>query len=120
MKLFLRMILIGLLTYFLSPFSPWWIIVIISLLTGLLLPGGVVNSFVSGFLGVSLVWMGYAWQLDTENASVFSGMILEIIPLGDTQILIVVVGLIGGFTGGVATVTGSLLRKRRKERPYDR
>lgn len=112
MKLFIRMILIGALAYFASLIFPWWIIVIIGFILGWAIPGGTINAFASGFLGVGLLWMGYAWKIDTNNDSVFSSVMLEIIPLGDTMLLIVTVGVIGGLCGGLATMSGSMLRRR--------
>lgn len=116
MKLFLRMILIAAISYFASFVLPWWIIVLAGALIGFLIPGGVLNSFISGFLGVGIVWTGYAWKLDAENDSVFSGVILEILPLGDNLTLILTVGVLGGICGGLGTITGSLLRKPAKKK----
>ena len=110
------MILIGILTYFLSAFLPWWILVIVSYVTGLIIPGAAFGSFISGFLGVGLVWMGYAWSLDANNESTFSNIILEIIPLGDSMILIAVTGAVGGLLGGFACMTGSLFRNTSKKK----
>lgn len=115
MKLFLRMILIGVLTYFLSAILPWWILVAISLIVGLVIPGGAFSAFVSGFLGVGITWMAYAWKLDTINQSNFSNLILEIIPLGDSVLLIAITGFLGGILAGFSCMTGSLLRKKSKK-----
>ena len=112
MKFFLRLILIGILTYFLSMIAPWWIIVIIGFLSGLLIPGTSLTVFISGFLGVGIVWMGYAWKLDSENESRFSKMIGEIFQVEDPIILIVIVGVIGGLCGSFSAMTGSLFRQK--------
>jgi len=111
MKFFLRLILIGILTYFLSIIAPWWIIVIIGFLGGLLIPGSSMTVFVSGFLGVGIIWMAYAWKLDAENESRFSNVILELLPVSDSTILIALLGVIGGLCGGLSSLTGALLRQ---------
>lgn len=111
MKLFLRLILIGTLTYFLSLIFPWWIIACIGAVCGWLIPGGVISTFISGFLGVGIVWMGHAWSLDAKNESVFTNTMLEVLPFGEPIVLIVVTGAIGGLVGGLAAVSGGLLRK---------
>ncbi len=110
MNFFLRLILISILSYFLSFIAPWWIIVVVGIIGGLLLPGSSLTVFVSGFLGVGMVWMGYAWMLDSANESHFSSMISEIFPINDPLLLIVFAGLIGGFCGGFSALTGSTLR----------
>ena len=111
MKFFLRLILIGVLTYFLSTVAPWWVIFIIGISCGLTIPGNSLTVFVSGFLGVGIVWMGYAWKLDSENESRFSSMIGEILTVGDPLLLIVIVGVVGGLCGGFSAMSGSLLRQ---------
>lgn len=116
MKLFLRLILIAGLTFLLSSFLPWWILTIVGFVVGWVVPGGLLSGFVSGFLGVAIVWMGYAWKLDTENNSVFSTKILEILPLGQPIILIATLGFVGGLCGGFATMTGALMRKPKKKK----
>lgn len=111
MKLFLRLILIGALTYFLSLFLPWWILVVVSFVVGWLIPGSGLNAFTSGFLGVGIVWMSYAWKLDVANNSLFSSKMLALLPVSDNVVLLALVGLIGGFCGGFAALTGSLIRQ---------
>ncbi|MCP4459550.1 MAG: hypothetical protein GY816_16235 [Cytophagales bacterium] len=111
MKFFLRLILIGILSYFLSMIAPWWIIVVIGFSCGLLIPGGSLRVFVSGFLGVGIVWLGQAWKLDSENESSFSNIILELFPISDSIVLIAFVGLLGGLCGGLSAMSGSLFRQ---------
>ena len=119
MKLFIRLFIIALLSYYLSMFMPWWIIGVIGFVVGLVLPGSSINAFISGFLGAGLVWMATAWKLDADNESAFSTIILEIIPLGDPITLIAATGLIGGLCGGLSTTTGSLFRQNRSKKQTD-
>ncbi len=116
MKLFFRLILIGVFTYFLSMFLPWWILVLVAFIVGWLIPGASFSSFTSGFLGVGFVWMGYAWHLDANNDSQFSTLMTSILPVGDNIILLVIVGLVGGLCGGFATMTGALLRSSKPKK----
>lgn len=111
MKLFLRIILIGALTYLLSLYFPWWIIAVVGLGVGLLIPGGSLSTFISGFLGVGIIWMGHAWSLDAKNDSQFTTIMLKVLGFTDDPIVLVaLVGLVGGLVGGFATMTGSLFR----------
>ncbi len=122
MKLFLRLILIGTLTYFLSPLSVWWITICITFVIGYLSPSSALNSFVSGFLGVGLVWMGCAWNLNNHNESVFAMKIATIMQIGDPIFLVYATGLIGGLTGGFSTLSGTyfnqLFIKKKVQRKY--
>lgn len=117
MKLFLRLILIAVLTYFFSLIFPWWIIVILGLGVGLLIPGGSLSTFISGFVGVGIIWMGHAWNLDAINESKFTLTMLEVLGMFDDPIvLIAFTGFIGGLVGGFATMTGSLFRAQPKKK----
>jgi hypothetical protein len=115
MKLFVRIILIGGLTYFLSFYFPWWIVTVVAFAVGALIPGGGLNVFISGFLGAGIVWLGYAWKLDEANNSSFSSTIVQLFPIPQDPIFLVVVsGLAGALCGGLGALTGSLLRKPKK------
>ena len=122
MKLVLRILLIGIITYFLSPYFEWWTGMAAALLVCFFLPSSFFNAFIAGFLGVGLVWMGLAWALDTDNNSVFSGIIVQFFPLEDPLFLILGTGLVGGLSGGMAGTTGtsfrSLIKKKKREGYY--
>ena len=108
MKLIIRIIAIGALTYFVSPFFSWWIAMVISFLICFMIPSSGLIAFIAGFLGVGLVWLGGAWHMDVENAGSFSAKVEEVMKIGD---LILIAGAIGGIAGGFAAMTGSSFRK---------
>ncbi len=124
MKLIIRIILIGALTYLLSPFLTWWTGMGAAFLICALMPSTLLNAFVAGFLGVGLVWFGQAWVLDVANNSQFTEVIIELlqVPLIDEPFLLVLAtGLIGGLSGGFAGTSGASLRyvsKKKKPQGY--
>ncbi|MEM6735810.1 MAG: hypothetical protein AAGC64_03420 [Bacteroidota bacterium] len=111
MKLIIRIIAIGVLTYFLSSLSAWWISMVISFFVCFTFPSSGLNAFIAGFLGVGLTWMGYSWILDTQNELVFSSKIAAIMQVGDPLILVLAAGIIGGFVSGFSALTGTCFRK---------
>ncbi|SNS83607.1 hypothetical protein SAMN05421640_1446 [Ekhidna lutea] len=111
MKLIIRLIVIGALTYFLSPFTMWWVVMLIAFLVCYVSPSSGLNAFVAGFLGVGLVWMGHAWNLDVQNDSAFSSITAEIMQIGDPILLVFATGLIGGLAGGFAALSGTTFRQ---------
>ena len=111
MKLIIRIIAIGVLTYFLSHFGSWWICMAASFVVCFLLPSSGLNAFIAGFLGVGLVWLGHAWNLDVQNASLFSNKVAEVMQMGEPLILIIISGVVGGLAGGFSAMTGSSFRK---------
>jgi len=111
MKLIVRLIVIGALTYFISPFTTWWIAMAVSFLVCYISPSSGLNAFVAGFLGVGLIWMGHAWNIDVQNQSAFSGTVAKIMQVNDPILLVIATGLIGGLAGGFASLTGTTFRQ---------
>lgn len=121
MKFIARIILIAALTYFLSPFLPWWGIAVTAAFVSFLLPGHGFNVFVSGFLGIGLLWMAFAWKTDIESGSIMSEKILQMFPIDDVGLLIVATGVVGGIVGAFSALTGSTFRKifmKKKQKSY--
>lgn len=110
MKLIIRLIAIGALTYFLSPLFTWWTAMVIAFLVCYISPSSGLNAFVAGFLGVGLVWMGHAWNIDVLNESAFSSKVAEIMQVSDPILLVFATGLIGGLAGGFASLSGTSFR----------
>ena len=111
MKLIVRLIVIGALTYFISPLSVWWTVMVVAFVACYISPSSGLNAFVAGFLGVGLVWMGHAWNIDVKNESLFSSTIADVMQIGDPILLVFATGLIGGLAGGFASLSGSTFRQ---------
>lgn len=109
MKLILRLIAIGALTYFVSPLFTWWIAMVAAFVVCYVSPSSGLNAFVAGFLGVGLVWLGHAWSLDVQNQSAFSTTIAELMDI--PYPLYLVSGLVGGLAGGFASLSGTTFRQ---------
>lgn len=110
MKLIARIIIITSISYLLSFYMPWWIIVVISFLTGFLLEGNGFNVFLSGFLSGGILWMSYAWILDYQTNSLLTTKVASLFELSDHVYLIILSGLIGGMGAGLGASTGSSFR----------
>ncbi|WP_421762619.1 hypothetical protein [Ekhidna sp.] len=111
MKLIIRIIVIGALTYFVSPLSVWWSAMVIAFVVCYVSPSSGLNAFVAGFLGIGLVWMGHAWNLDVLNESSFSNIVADIMQVNESVLLVFATGLIGGLAGGFASLTGTTFRQ---------
>jgi len=115
MKFIVAIILTALLAFISGLFLPWWGVAITSLLVAVIIHQKAGKAFLSGLLGVLLLWTGLAWWIDTKNNSVLSTKIASVLPLGGNAIaLILVTGLIGGLVAGFAAMSGSFLRASNK------
>ena len=111
MKFIAATLLTLLLAFISGLFLPWWFIAITSLLVALLVHQKAGKAFAAGLLGVFLLWAGIAFIIDLKNHGILSHKIAAILPLGGNSfLLIVVTGLIGGLVAGLGAMTGSYLR----------
>ena len=122
MKFLVKFILIIILTYLAQQTMPWWSVVAVAFLVSTLIYTNGFNSFLSGFLGVGLLWLAYAWMIDSQTNSILTEKVAQLFQLDSPLLLIGLSGLIGGIAGGFGGLTGSHFRKMltrsRKQRGY--
>ena len=115
MKFLTAIVLTALLSFISGLFLPWWGVAIVALAIAAMIHQKPGKAFLSGFLGVFLLWAGLAWWIDMKNNGVLSTKIASILPLGgNSLVLIAVTGLIGGLVAGLAALSGSFLRSTSK------
>lgn len=110
MKLIIRIILIALVGFFASSMIGWWVLIPVAFLISFFLYGNNFASFLSGFLGGGLLWMGYAWKIDTETNQIMSNQLASILTLSDPILLVLVTGVIGALIGGLGSLSGNNFR----------
>ena len=112
---FIASLLITLLVSFIAGlYLPWWSIALVAFLVGLLIPQRISYGFLSGFLGIFLLWFIIALWIDSKNESILSHKIAQLFPLGGSSfLLILVTAFIGGLVGGLAAMSGASLRSKR-------
>ncbi|WP_020531723.1 hypothetical protein [Flexithrix dorotheae] len=92
-------------------FFPWWTIALVSGIVIFVNGGKGFNSFLTGFIGVGMLWFGYAFIIDQETGAILTEKVSKIFFLPHPFLLILVTGLIGGIVGGFSALTGSFLRE---------
>ena len=98
----------------LQPFLTWWIIAVVALAAGFIFQQNALTSFAAGFIGVFLLWVGYALYLDSGNNYILSTKIATLLAAltGDSRIgLLMLTGFVGGLVSGLGTLSGNLLKK---------
>lgn len=111
MKFLAKVILIGILTYILEQFLPWWSIALAAFLGGIIFKTRGLNAFLAGALGVGLIWLWIAWRIDYETDSILTIKIAGIFKLENKNLLIAITVLLGSFTGAFLAWTGHNFRK---------
>jgi hypothetical protein len=114
MRFLLSTLIIIFLSYLAGLFLPWWSIAIIAFIVALLIPHKPGLAFLSGFLGIFIMWALVALWLNIENESLLSAKVAQLMQLGESPfLLILVTAFIGALVGGFAAMSGSLLRNTR-------
>ena len=114
MRFILSILLIAALSFLAGLVLPWWSIALVSFLVGLFLPQSIGRGFLSGFLGIFILWFILALWIDIKNESILSHKIAQLFPLGGSSIAIIIVtAFIGGLVGGFASMSGNSLRPYR-------
>lgn len=121
MKLFSAIALTAFLAFVTGLYTtlPWWSFAVTSLLVAVAVHQRPGRAFLSGFLGLFLLWAGLALWKDLANEHILSTKVAQVLPLGGSYIvLILVTGIIGGLVSGFAGLTGSFMRRSKKPRRY--
>lgn len=116
MRFLLAVILTALLSFITGLQFPWWSIAIIAFLVALFIGQSIAKSFLSGFVGIFLLWFVVAFWIDTTNDNILSHKIAQLFPLGGSSLLLILItAFIGALVGGLAAMSGaSLLSAKRR------
>jgi len=121
MKVVIKMILIATLAYLVEVYLPWWSVVVVAFLVNALIYTKGSPSFLSGFLGVGLLWLILAWNIDAANASLLSSRVSQVLQIQSTFAILALTFLVGGLAGGFGALAGSHFRnliKKKKDQYY--
>src|SRR5215213_7109516 len=111
MKFLLSILLTAALAFIAGIYLPWWSVAIIAFLVALLLQLKIGAAFLAGFLGIFILWALLALWIDIKNESILSQKIAQVIPLGGSSVLLILItAIVGALVGGFAAMAGSSLR----------
>ncbi|WP_017732695.1 hypothetical protein [Nafulsella turpanensis] len=111
MKFLVQLILIALSTYLAELVFPWWTAALCAFVIAALIPSGGPKAFLSGFLGVGLLWLGAALFFSIRTDYILTDRVADLMQMGSPFILILLTALIGALSGGLGALSGSQLRK---------
>ena len=91
---------------------PWWSFVITNILIAVAIPQRPVYAFLTGALGIGLLWFSLAFMIDNQNQHILSIKVANVLPLhGSFVALIILTTVVGALLGGLSALTGSYIRK---------
>ena len=107
--LFLIILILSLASGFLSP---WWIVAIAAFVPALFTGKTPGVSFWSGFGAVFIAWAILALFKSIPNQHILASRVVQLFPLPNNWIwLLLVTAFIGGLVGGMAALSGTLLKR---------
>lgn len=65
----------------------------------------------SGFLGVGLYWLAYAWAVDIETGSIISLRVAPLLGFDRPAAILLLTAFVGAIIGGMGALSGDLLKK---------
>ena len=93
-------------------FLPWWIVAIAAFLAAFFIGKTNPQSFLSGFAAVFIGWTVLALFKNIPNDHILASRVVQLFPLPGNWIwLLVITALIGGIIGGMAALSGVLLKR---------
>jgi len=95
-----------------SLFLPWWIVAIAAFLGALLVGKKSGQAFLSGFGAVFFLWVVLALIKSIPNDNILADKVVQLFPLPHNWIwVLAVTGVVGGLVGGMAALSGVLMKK---------
>lgn len=112
LKYILSILVTALMAFVAGIYMPWWGIAVAAFLVSAAIPQKPAFSFLSGFLGVFLLWEVLAWWIDNKNNGILSQRVAILFKLGNSSVLLIVItSVIGALVAGFAALAGSYLRR---------
>lgn len=111
MRLLISILLIAILSFITEYFFSWWTLAIGCFFVTLFSSLSYGKSFLSGFLGIILLWLVVAFIKDFSNDHILSSRMAKVFHLNSSVLYIIVASLIGGIVGGFAAWSGALVRR---------
>ena len=112
MRFLVQVLVIIFLGYLLELFLTWWAIAIAAFVGGILF--NTRFNFLAGFVAIGLLWVGKALITDLITESELADRVAVIFMLHSKALLLLVMFVLSGLTGGFAAMTGGALRKSQK------
>lgn len=108
----IELILIAVISLLAQLVLPWWSLAVVAFLICFLRSPTAGQAFLSGFVGIALVWLVYAFVVHSRTDGVFTGRMSELLFKTNTSALpLLVTALVGGLVGGLAGLSGYFVRQ---------
>jgi hypothetical protein len=114
MKFIVAILLTALLSFAIGFYMSWWSIALAAFVVAAFIRQNPGMAWLSGFLGVFLLWAVLAFWIDMKNQSILAQKIAQVFPLdGSVILLVLITAFIGALVGGFGALTASFMRAKK-------
>ena len=106
MRNLLHIALVLLLARVLSFFMPWWSLALAAFVVALIMARKSGSAFLSGFLGIFLLWGGYAFFYNQQNDGALAAKMGDLFGGLSPILLVLITAFLGGLLGGLSSLSG--------------
>lgn len=106
----MKILFTALVALILQLFLPWWSIAFAAFTIAIFYEQTGVKSFLNGFAAIFILWVVWAGSIHFINDGVLANRLANLLFLPFGFLSVILTGLIGGITGGLAALTGNRLR----------
>lgn len=100
---------------------PWWSLAIVAFLVCYWRGSSSGRAFLYGFIGIALLWLGYALFLHWHTNGIFTGRMSELLFKTQNAVVpLLVTAILGGLTGGLAGLSGFFVSQAVKNQMVNR
>ncbi|HVW98800.1 MAG TPA: hypothetical protein VHA56_22725 [Mucilaginibacter sp.] len=103
--------IILILTFASGYFLPWWVVAIAAFLPAFFIGKTPGKSFLAGFSAIFIVWTVLALFKSIPNDNILAARVATLFQLPNWVLLLLITALIGGLVGGMAAMSGVLLKR---------
>ena len=108
----IQLLLIAILGLLAQLILPWWSLALVAFLVCLWRSQSASQAFLYGFLGVALVWLGYALLIYLRTGGDFTGRMGELLfKVNNAALPMLATALLGGLVGGLSGLSGFFIRQ---------
>ena len=111
MRFVIKLLCIGISSFFALRFFDWWIIVVIPFIFNVVIKTKGSGAFFSSFLGILLAWFVASYSMYSQGAEVFAGKMSRLFSLPANGLLfLAITSKLMGLVGALAGYTGNAFR----------
>ncbi len=108
----IQLILIAILGLLAQLILPWWSLALVAFLVCLWRSQSAGQAFLYGFVGIAVVWLGYALLIYAQTGGDFTGRMGELLfKVNNAALPMLATALLGGLIGGLSGLSGFFVRQ---------